>query len=281
MYNNLYQGSLIDNREKIIAETIKCNLFSDILAKLTFADLPACEHVLRILMNMQTLNVIENRTQFVINKMAAKDIIMDVLVEDEHNKLYEIEIQKADAQIDHARRMLYYSSTIIESHLPKGDKKYKNVPELFIFYITEKDIWKQGQTCYTVSKHLNGFDIPYDEGLHMFYINAEVDDGSAIANLMKYFKAADPHDFSQGALSKQINYLKTTKEGQSAMCDLSQRLHDEGEAKGRAEGKFEATLNNLKSLMQNSKCSVDTAMDLLSTPLQERQLYKDLLAKGL
>ena len=35
MYNNHYQGSLIDNREKIIAETIKCNLFSDILAKLT------------------------------------------------------------------------------------------------------------------------------------------------------------------------------------------------------------------------------------------------------
>ena len=273
MYNNFYQGSLIDNREKIIAETIKCNLFSDILAKLTFADLSACEHVLRILMNMQNLNVIENRTQFVINKMAAKDIIMDVLVEDEYNKLFEIEIQKADAQIDHARRMLYYSSTIIESHLPKGDKKYKNVPELFIFYITEKDIWKLGRTYYKVSKQLEGFNLPYDDGLHMFYINAEVNDGSAIAALMKYFKSADPHDFSQGALSKQINYLKTTKEGQSAMCDLSQRLHD--------EGVIEATLNNLKSLMVTCKCSIDKAMDMLQTPPEERQLYKDLLTKGM
>ena len=281
MYNNLYQGSLIDNRENIIAETIKCNLFSDILAKLTFANLPACEHVLRILMNMQTLNVIENRTQFVINKMAAKDIIMDVLVEDEHNKLYEIEIQKADAQIDHARRMLYYSSTIIESHLPKGDKKYKNVPELFIFYITEKDIWKLGHTCYKVTKHLEGLEIPYNDGLHMFYINADVDDGSAIADLMKYFKSADPHDFSQGALSKQINYLKTTKEGQSAMCDLSQRLHDEGEAKGLAKGKFEATLNNLKNIMESLNMPIDKAMDILKTPPEERQLYKDLLAKGM
>ena len=46
-------------------------------------------------------------------------------------------------------------------------------------------------------------------------------------------------------------------------------------------GKVEATFQALKSLMNNSKCSVDTAMDLLSTPLQDRQLYKDLLAKGL
>ena len=115
----------------------------------------------------------------------------------------------------------------------------------------------------------------------MFYINAEVDDGSAIADLMKYFKSADPHDFSQGALSKQINYLKTTKEGQSAMCDLSQRLHDEGEAKGLAKGKFEATLNNLKSLMVTCKCSIDKAMDMLQTPPEERQIYKDLLTKDM
>ena len=61
------------------------------------------------------------------------------------------------------------------------------------------------------------------------------------------------------------------------MDDLIKEFYDAGASKG----KFEATLNNLKSLMQNSKCSIDTAMDLLSTPLQERQLYKDLLAKGM
>ena len=55
----------------------------------------------------------------------------------------------------------------------------------------------------------------------------------------------------------------------------------EGKTEGRIEGKFEATFNNLKSLMKNNNCSIDAAMDLLSTPLQERQHYKDLLAKGM
>ena len=273
MSQKLYTNSLIFNREAIIEQTKSFNLFNDVLAKLTFTDTAACEYVLRILTNDQSLSVIENRTQFTINKFAAKDIIMDVLVEDAKHKLYEIEIQQTDAQIDHARRMLYYSSTIIESHLPKGDKKYKNVPELYIYYITKPDIWHLGCTCYKVNKYLNNFSAPYDDGLHMFYINAEIDDGSTIANLMKYFKTAEAHDCNHGALSKQINFLKTTKEGQSAMCEFSEQL--------RNQGKLEATFNNLKNLMKNSHCSIDKAMDLLSTPLQERQYYKDLLAKGL
>ena len=273
MSQKLYTNSLIFNREAIIEQTKSFNLFNDVLAKLTFTDTAACEYVLRILTNDQSLSVIENRTQFTINKFAAKDIIMDVLVEDAKHKLYEIEIQQTDAQIDHARRMLYYSSTIIESHLPKGDKKYKNVPELYIYYITKPDIWHLGCTCYKVNKHLNNFSIPYDDGLHMFYINAEIDDGSTIANLMKYFKIADPHNFNYGALSKQINFLKTTKEGQSAMCEFSEQL--------RNQGKLEATFNDLKNIMQSFNVSSDKAMDVLKTPQEERQFYKDLLAKGM
>ena len=35
-------------------------------------------------------------------------------------------------------------------------------------------------------------------------INAQVDDGSEVAALMRYFKTADPEDDSQGALSRRI-----------------------------------------------------------------------------
>ncbi|MCD8074701.1 MAG: hypothetical protein LUF27_06665 [Lachnospiraceae bacterium] len=45
-------------------------------------------------------------------------------------------------------------------------------------------------------------------GSHVIYVNAEVDDGSEMAEMMKYFKTADPDDMSQGALSKRIQFLK-------------------------------------------------------------------------
>ena len=45
---------------------------------------------------------------------------------------------------------------------------------------------------------------------------------------------------------------------------------------GRSEGKFES----IKNLMHSLHCSIDQAMDLLQTPPQERQHYKDLLSKN-
>ena len=64
---------------------------------------------------------------------------MDVLAEDADNKLYEIEIQKADDSIAHEKRMLYYASTIINDYFFKGDQKYDSVPELHTFYISKKE----------------------------------------------------------------------------------------------------------------------------------------------
>ena len=57
------------------------------------------------------------------------------------------------------------------------------------------------------------------------------------------------------------------------MCEFTEQLCKESEVR--------TTFTNLKNLMKNCNCSIDKAMDLLSTPLQERQYYKDLLAKGM
>ena len=168
--------------------------------------------------------------------------------------------------------MLYYASTIINDFFRKGDQTYASVPELHIFYISQTDIWSLGKTCYPVMKFLGDINTPYNDGLHMYYINAEINDNSAIAQLMQYFKTAKADDFSQGSLSKRINYLKETKEGLTTMDEFSKKLYDAG----INEGKFES----IKNLMSTLSCPIDKAMDMLKTPPEERQFYKDLLSKN-
>ena len=62
--------------------------------------------------------------------------------------------------------------------------------------------------------------------------------------------------------------------------DLRNEAFYEGEAvgmaKGEAKGKFEA----IKNLMSSLSCSIDRAMDMLKTPPEERQFYRDLLSKN-
>ena len=110
-------------------------------------------------------------------------------------------------------RVFYYASTIINDYFFKGDQTYASVSELHVFYISQTDIWHLGQTCYPVLKYLANTDTPYNDGLHMCYINAEVNDNSDIAQLMQYFATAKADDFSQGKLSQCINNLKTSCRG--------------------------------------------------------------------
>ena len=60
------------------------------------------------------------------------------------------------------------------------------------------------------------------------------------------------------------------------MKDLRNEAFYEGIAKGEAKGKFEA----IKNLMSTLSCSIDRAMDMLKTPPEERQFYRDLLSKN-
>ena len=53
----------------------------------------------------------------------------------------------------------------------------------------------------------------------------------------------------------------------------------EGKAEGLAEGKAEGKAESSKNLMSTMNVSIDQAMDILKTPPEEHQYFKDLLAK--
>ena len=53
----------------------------------------------------------------------------------------------------------------------------------------------------------------------------------------------------------------------------------EGLAEGKAVGKAEGKAESIKNLMSTMNVSIDQAMDILKTPPEEHQYFKDLLAK--
>ena len=91
----------------------------------------------------------------------------------------------------------------------------------------------------------------------MYYLNAAVDDGSAIANLMKYFKTADANDNSQGNLSKRINTIKTQKEGSTFMDELLKEALNIGKAEGLTEGKNQEKIATAKRMLKKGKSSLE------------------------
>ena len=231
------ETSFIRIKDQLIEKARGFNLLSNVFMSVALNDILACQHVIRVITGNPDLIVKEIRSQYRISKVTAHDAVLDILAEDSHRRLVNLEIQRKDT-IDHARRTRFYAAMIDSECLEKG-KDYHEMPDVHMIYISETDLWAAGKTLYKVEKKFEGTQIPYDDGVYVTYVNAEIDDGSDVAKLMDYFKTADPEDMSQGELSARIHFLKCEEGGYPEMCEVSEKIYNEGIIEGKKEGIIE------------------------------------------
>ena len=147
-------NSLIANIEELLKQIQAMNLFDDIFTSVVFKDEGACLHLVRQLMQNPKLNIIAFRTQDAIPMLISKSPRLDITAEDDKGTLYEIEIQRLEEAAP-ARRVRYYSS-VMDSELLRKGVSYDKLPEVYLFYISEEDIWRNAQVsvpnlCYYYS----------------------------------------------------------------------------------------------------------------------------------
>ena len=243
--------SRIAHREFLLQGVEKLTLFHDTFMKVVLNDLEVCQYVIRILMDDPTIEIVDVRNQYRLARLTSKDSILDILAEDSRGRFYNLEIQR-DTTPDHPRRIRLYGAMVDGEYLQKGED-YDAMPEVYVIYISRTDLWKMGRMETPVKKYLEGQreDEQYDDGQHVIYVNAAVDDGSKKAALLHYFKTADPDDMSQGPLSRRVRYLKREEGGLNEMCEYSQRIYNGGKEEGRREGLSEGKSEG-QLLMRNA-----------------------------
>lgn len=224
---------VLRTREERLAFARSMNLFSTPFMREVFKDDGATQYVLRILTGKKGLKVQRNLTEYRISKLDTRDAVLDVIAVDEEGIFYHIEIQLANSD-DHIRRVRFYSAMVDSELLEKGTY-YTDLPDTYIFYISRDDFMELKQPIAQVKSTIGNSNMEYDDGKHIFYANAEVDDNSEVADLMKYFKSADPNDSGHGELSDRVHLLKCEKEGEDPMCAITQSFVDEGKIIGAVQ----------------------------------------------
>ena len=262
------QDSLLAAKEKLLQQIQTMNLFDDVFTAVIFKDEGACRHLVCELMQNPTLRLIAVRTQDDIPQLISKSPRLDIVAEDAEGTLYEIEVQRVEEPAP-ARRVRFYTS-VMDSELLRKGVSYDKLPEVYLFYLSQKDIWQKGQTVYKLEQSLRFGDelMPYENGLHTIYVNAAIDDGSDIAKLMQYLKTAKAGDTSQGALSDYVNYLKSPKGGREVMGEFEKYFREEGIKEGLKKGIEEG----------EAKKSRETAIEMLKDgePLTKIMKYSKL-----
>lgn len=241
--------------EEKIAQVKEFRLIDDVFFEVFAEDKEACQEILRVILEDDGLIVLDVVVQSSKRNIYGRSVRLDALCTLGNGEKCNIEVQRADDD-DHFRRVRFNAASITVKDSEPGER-FEEILDLYIVYISEHDFIGGGHTAYHVDKVIRETGGRIEDGLHEVYVNAVVKDGSKISDLMDCFtqrEVVDNEEFP--ATSKRVRELKTTEGGASAVCDIVQKLVNEGHERGRAEG----ALDSLFSLISDGMISVTDAL---------------------
>ena len=266
--------SVLSIRDRFLIRLKQATVFDNFFMRVVFRKKEVCQYVLRKILKKPDLVVIECRTEVQISKLFGKDSRLDVLATDSTGKMFNIEIQRETEDVPELRVRIYHSAVDSEMFRKGKVVTYKDVPTVYVVYISKEDIWGEGAAVYTVGKSLEFHNKTkkYDDKQYTVYVNAEVKDKSDqdISALMEYFKLCDPNDSSQGVLSEYVRYLKIDEKGNDEMYDEFEK-----EFQGDIQKKSKA--DDIAQLMINVNFSFEKALKALGIPEDDYDDYTALL----
>ena len=271
------------NREKYLENVKHLRLIDDIFFNICFDDNIKCMNLLlRIILNNRNISVIKVTTQKTMPNLYGRGVRFDVLATD-GKQFFECEVQRSDEGAN-PRRTRFHVSMIDSREVAKGTK-FKELPEIYVIFITENDVWGNGLPLYHVKKTIAENGKSFDDGTHAVYVNGAYRDDSDIGKLMHDFFCEDPDDMYFEDLKNTAKIFKGTEGGRNTMCNaiedlvVAERAESEakGRAEGRAEGKKETRIESIKNIMRNFNVTAEKAMQALEIPADERAIYLPLI----
>lgn len=230
-----------------------------------------CEELLQTILEKDSIRLEEVVPQKSLRNIKAKSVIIDVYCVDTDNQYYDIEVQKSDND-EHEKRVRYNGSNM-DTYITEKGIKYKDLPESYVIYISEFDMYDEGETIYHIIRSIKETKSKVYNGFNEIYVNTLIDDGSDIAELMKIFKSSDiPDNKKFPRICEAIKVIKEEK-GSDDMCKI---VEDYGKQE-RREGKREAKRDLIINLMKTMNVSVIESMDMLLIPEEEREKYLELM----
>ena len=204
-------------QEKI--ERIKeFRLIDDVFFEVFAKDIPACQEILRTILEDAELIVNDIIVQSSERNLYGRSVRLDALCTLGDGSLCNIEIQRSDND-NHLKRARFNAASITVRESDTGTN-FEKVRDVYIVYISEKDFLGDGLTTYHIDKVIRENGVTVDDGLHEIFVNTSVNDGSNIAELMQCFKQKNLNNPKFKAVTKRFKELKETEGGLTAMCKL-------------------------------------------------------------
>lgn len=232
--------TILETYEEKLEQIQKFNLTSDLFASKVFEDLAACQELCRILMQDSGIRLKAVKTQYVIRNLVGHSVQLDILAEEITGNRIGIELQMYSEPTPF-RRIRYYIACIDVGILEKGTE-YDQLPAVTILFITKTDFIGGGRGFYRVRRSLreggHAVRTDVDNGLDERYFNLKYPTADKRINeLLRYLKDSDPYYQTEyfPRIVERVRFYKIQKEGIDIMCEITDRIRQEGKIEGKIE----------------------------------------------
>ena len=176
--------------------------------------------ILQIIIGRKDLVVTKITTQKKLKNIKKRSIILDAHAYDSKNRQYNIEIQKAKNR-DVILRSRYLLS-LLDSYNLRKNNDFKKLPETYIIFICDFDLFNKGKPIYLVDRFVNG-EFKFNDLEHIIFVNCKYEDmESDIGKLIHDMK-------SKTGEQKCYNiFVENEEGGEDKMGQQCEQLRQEG-----------------------------------------------------
>ena len=239
----------MSNKARIREDAMKLNPIDDAMFVKMAEDMGFCEELLQVILGDKKLQVLENHHQHVVKNLQGRSCTLDLLCRLGTGHTVLVEVQKADDD-DHQRRVRY-ESAVLTANITDPGTRFEKVPDVISVFISRFDVFASNYASYHVDRVLRETGKMVDNGAMEIYVNAQIDDGTDIADLMKVFSQDAVYDNKFPKISARKRKFKETEEGVNQMCEIIERNRQEALAQGRAEGRLEEKIKSARDFIKD------------------------------
>ena len=258
-----------NNSEKIVRNYFRDNLtlFNDKIFREVVTNKDFATELLRVFLKNKELEIIELFPQKDFTVYNQRSVTLDLYCKMSDSKVAKVEIVNVEVENnvngdkhDHERRVRFYGSMIdVKNLFPSDD--FSKLPDLYMIYLTARDFIGQHKTIYHIDRQIRETGGYLDNGYHEIYINAEVNDESDIAEVMKILSTPDYVNKNFKTISKVKEEKLMPVEVEKAMEELKNEY--------RLEGKLEGELKAFVNMLRQGLISEEVVLDNLKISKQE------------
>ena len=205
--------------------------------------------------------------------LEAKSICLDILVKDENDKTYDIEMQVANEH-NIPKRMRYYQAAIDISFLDKS-LHYKALNDSYIIFVCLFDAIGKGKPLYTFENVcLEDRQTLLQDGAKKVIINAQAFNKAEdieLKGFLEYLKTGTANTEYTGRIETMIEAVKHNEQARREyrfMSGFEMDAREEGRSEGFSDGSYQTKLETAK-LMSYENLGIDLISKVTGLSVEE------------